>query len=227
MLSTQVLAKKGNAFCGSSIRCVRCSLGRPRQHIPGFPRLYVSICLPDSILWYLAQVPKELAQVQTGNRKGANALEGAHLPVNMGESHRVTVNHPITWECYQEHAMQNRTEALPRAWAPDSFPWSWTLTQPWLSLSLVLLSSLFTYASWNHLPGDLPEPESLVSQLALWENPTKMSDACGECGQVGDEGLSPLPPNSCWGTNSNMKVLGGGAFGKQFGLGEVIRWTPW
>lgn len=38
--------------------------------------------------------------------------------------------------------------------------------------------------------GDLPEPESHLTVTPLGK-PTKMSDACGGYGQVGDEGLSP------------------------------------
>ena len=167
-----------------------------------------SVCLTPSFKYHGSFLSHKL--------ETARKLMPLRVPTSQSiwERESLSVNHRTMWECHQEHAMQNHTEAPPWHWAPDSRDCELIRTQPWLSLALVLLSSLFTHASWNHLPGELPEPESLVSRLALWESPTEMSDACGRYGQVGNEGLCPLPPNSCWSTNANMKVLGGGAFGK-------------
>ena len=71
--------------------------------------------------------------------------------------------------------MQNRTEA-PRGTEPQIPVIVNSNTGLDFLFTLVLLSC-FTHASRGHLPGKLPEPESLVSWLALWESPAKMSDA--------------------------------------------------
>ena len=83
--------------------------------------------------WLHSLVPRELAQPQTGNCKGANTLEGAHLPVNMGE--RIT-------ECQPPHHVGESPGAhyaelyrgSPAALSPR-FPWSWTHSNTTLTFS--------------------------------------------------------------------------------------------
>ena len=127
--------------------------------------------------WLLSSVPRELAQLQTGECKGAHALEGAHLPVNMAEGATEWLSTTPSHGSVTRSMLCRTTQRLPTGLNPR-FLWSWTHSNTALDfLFPPVLLSRFIHASRGHLPGELPEPKSFVSRLALWESPAKMSDA--------------------------------------------------
>ena len=194
----------------SSIRCVWCSLGRPLQHTPGFPRLYISICVPDSFLQYHGsslscklESARELTPLRVPT---CQSIWQREPPSDCQPPHHTGA---LPGACYAEPY-----RGSPRDWTPDScdcelkhrprlslYPGSAFLT---VSPMLPGVTCQVNYLSPN------PSSHGWLSGKAQ----LKCRMLCRGYGQAGDEGLSPLPPNSCWSTNPHMKTLGGGALGK-------------